>query len=160
MREIPVHTETPAELVLLMEHLADSPATAKQVQTWSRRDPTLAAVLHYIQHGWPKQVDSSLSSYLSSSTELPVHEGCILWGNRVVIPPQGWTAVLQELHEGHPGMSRMKGLARMYVWWPRIDTDIELNVRHCLNCQVNRSVPPAASLHPWSWPTHPWTRYI
>ena len=158
LREIPAHTETPAELVLLMEHLADSPVTAKQIQTWSRRDPTLAAVLHYIQHGWPKQVDSSLSSYLSRSTELSVHEGCILWGNRVVISPQGRTAVLQELHEGHPGMSRMKGLARMYVWWPRIDTDIEETVRHCSNCQVNRSAPPTAPLHPWSWPTHLWTR--
>ena len=141
-----------------MEHLADSPVIAKQIQTWRRRDPTLAAVLHYIQHGWPKHVDSSLSSCLSRSTELSVHEGCTLWGNRVVIPPQGRTAVLQELHEGHPGMSRMKGLARMYVWWPRIDTDIEETVRHCSNCQVNRSAPPTAPLHPWSWPTHPWTR--
>ena len=30
-------------------------------------------------------------------------------------------------------------------------------VCHCLNCQANRSAPPAAPLHPWSWPTHPWT---
>ena len=72
--------------------------------------------------------------------------------------PTRTTAVLQELHEGHPGMSRMKGLARMYVWWPKIDADIEETVPHCSNCQVNRSSPPAAPLHPWSWPTHPWTR--
>ena len=150
LREIPAHTDTPAELVLLMEHLADSPVTAKQIQMWTKRDPTLATVLHYVQHGWPMQVDSSLSSYLSRSTELSVHEGCILWGNRVIISPQGRTAVLRELHEGHPGMSRMKGLARMYVWWPKIDADIEETVRHCLNCQVYRSSPPAALLHPWS----------
>ena len=31
LREIPAHTDTPAELVLLMEHLADSPVTAKQI---------------------------------------------------------------------------------------------------------------------------------
>ena len=60
--------------------------------------------------------------------------------------------------EGHPGMSRMKGLPCLYVWWPRMDTDIKETVHHCSNCQVNRSAPPAAPLHPWSWPTHPWTQ--
>ena len=46
----------------------------------------------------------------------------------------------------------------MYVRWPRIDTDIEETVHHCSNCQVNRSAPPTAPLHPWSWSTHPCTR--
>ena len=148
LQEIPAQTEIPVELVLLMEHLADSPVTAKQIQVWTRRDPVLSTVLHYLQHGWPTKVDSTLSNYSSRSTELSVHEGCILWGNRVVIPPQGRTAVLQELHEGHPGMSRMKALARMYVWWPRLDADVEEAVRHCSNCQVNQSAPPPAPLHP------------
>ena len=86
LREIPAQTETPAELVLLMEHLADSPVTAKQIQVWTRRDPTLSTVMHYLQHGWPSKVNPNLSNYVSRSTELSVHEGCILWGNRVVIP--------------------------------------------------------------------------
>ena len=33
-----------------------------------------------------------------------------------VVPPRGRKGVLQELHKGHPGMTKMKGLARMYVW--------------------------------------------
>ena len=80
------------------------------------------------------------------------------WGNRVVIPPQGRKAVLQELHEGHPGMCKMKGLARMYVWWPKIDANIEEAVCLCPTCQVNQSAPAAAPLHPWRWPSHLWTR--
>ena len=55
-------------------------------------------------------------------------------------------------------MSKMKSLARMYVWWPKLDSDIEEAVRHCPNCQVNQSAPPAAPLHPWRWPSQPWTR--
>ena len=39
-----------------------------------------------------------------------MHNGCIVWG----VPPQGRQAVLQELHEGHLGMTKMKALARMY----------------------------------------------
>ena len=66
-------------------------------------------------------------------------------GNRVVIPPQGRNAVLQELHEGHPGMCKMKGLARMYVWWPKIDANIEEAVRLCSTCQVNQSAPACST---------------
>ena len=42
--------------------------------------------------------------------ELSVVDGCILWGSRVVIPLAGRSKVLDELHDGHPGMSRMKSL--------------------------------------------------
>ena len=45
LRGIPAQTETPADFVLFMEHLADSPVTAKQTQVWTRLDTTLVAVL-------------------------------------------------------------------------------------------------------------------
>ena len=51
LRDTPAQTDTPTKLVQLMEHLADSPVTAKQTQTWTRRDPTLSTVLQYLQYG-------------------------------------------------------------------------------------------------------------
>ena len=60
-----------------------------------------------------------------------------------MIPPQGRKAVLQELHDGHPGMTRMKALARMFVWWPEIDKDTENSVVSCPNCKENQSTPQA-----------------
>ena len=81
-----------------------------------------------------------------------------MWGARVVVPPQGRNAVLQQLHEGHPGMTRMKSLARMYVWWPCLEGDIERSVQQCVHCQEQQSVPPVAPLQPWKWPSRPWAR--
>ena len=75
----------------------------------------------------------------------------------MIVPEPGRKAVLEELHTGHQGMSRMKSLARMYVWWPGMDADIENLVRDCSECQAIQS-SPAAPLHPWKWPTRPWAR--
>ena len=81
-----------------------------------------------------------------------------MWGACVIIPSRGRNAVLQQLHEGHPGMTRMKSLARMYVWWPGLDSDIEKSVQQCCHCQEQQSVPPVAPLQPWKWPSRPWVR--
>ena len=148
-------TEVPVapELVLLLDHLADSPVTVNDIRIWTRRDPVLAQVCRFVEQGWPHKCDASLSHYSSRKTELSVLDGCILWGSRVVIPAQGQQAVLQELHNAHPGMTKMKALARMYVWWPGLEKDIEESVRLCNECQFNQSNPPTAPLNPWNWPS-------
>ena len=87
-----------------------------------------------------------------------MEDGCIVWGSRVVVPSPGRRRVLQQLHEGHPGMAQMKGLARMYMWWPRMDEDVAQVVHSCHECQKNQAAPPHAPLQPWSWPKQPWSR--
>ena len=79
-----------------------------------------------------------------------------MWGTRVIIPTACRDAVLTELHKGHHGITRMKGLARMYVWWPGITKDIERTVQQCSVCQMHQSIPSVAPLHLWSRPTRPW----
>ncbi len=63
----------------------------------------------------------------------------------MVVPPQGHQAVLQEF------VTRTKALARMYVWWPGLDSDIEKSVQQCVPCQQQQPDPPATPLQPWSW---------
>ncbi len=54
--------------------------------------------------------------------------------SRVIILPQGRSQITEQLHEGHPGVSRMKNLARSFVWWPGIDNDLEERVKLCESC--------------------------
>ena len=53
----------------------------------------------------------------------------------MVIPKKYHLSVLKLLHEGYPGITRMKSLARLHVWWLTINVDIEQTVQSCCNCQ-------------------------
>ncbi|XP_046556702.1 uncharacterized protein K02A2.6-like [Haliotis rubra] len=65
---------------------------------------------------------------------------------------------MDTLHEAHPGITRMKSVARGMVWWPNMDLDLEEKVKTCEICQQSRPVPPESTLHPWEWPEKPWSR--
>ena len=115
----PAISKMPPELVLLTEHLSESPVTVFQIRTHTTRDPQLAQVVQFVHQGWPNVCpDETLRLFFERRLELSLLDGCLLWGLRVVVPQSCHEAVLAELYEGHPGTSCMKSLARMYVWWP------------------------------------------
>ena len=159
---LPTNTEStpvPADIVLLMNYIDASPVTGTDIKTWTRRDSTLSRVYDWIQLGWPnKSPGEEFRPYFARKDELSTHNGCILWGSRVVVPKPGQDSVLQELHESHIGMSRMKALARSYAWWPNMDVAIEKTVKACPICQLHQNQPAPAELHPWEWPKAPWSR--
>ncbi len=66
--------------------------------------------------------------------------------------------MLHELHQGHPGIGRMKALARSFVWWPGIDKQLEDTVRQCGQCKTNQKLPPIAPIQPWEFPKRPLSR--
>ena len=66
--------------------------------------------------------------------------------------------LLNELHYTHPGIVKMKLLARSYMWWPKLDQNIEDIVKSCRECVTQRSLPPVAQLHSWPWANQPMKR--
>ena len=156
---VPETTPIPGDIVHLLETINTSPVDATKVKLWTTRDPVLSQVLQFVLHGWPMAVDEeALKPYFARREELSVHAGCLLWGTRVVIPPQGREEVLNILHQSHPGIVRMKSLARSYVWWPKMDSRLEEKVKSCVTCQSHQKKPPSSPLHPWEWPGRPWSR--
>ena len=65
--------------------------------------------------------------------------------------------VMKQLHVDHPGMNRMKALTRSYVWWPKMDMELEDMVRKCGTCQDSQRMPPSALVHPWEYPDRAWS---
>ena len=107
-----------------METLDSSPITSVQIKQWARKDPLLSKVKDLFLIGGQHNRDAAISPYLKYWSKLLVHDGFLLWGNHVVISLEGWTPIMELLHEGHPGNARMKGLAHFFVWWLGIGYDL------------------------------------
>jgi len=134
------------------------PVDSSQLKQATRKDPILGKVMVYLKEGWPSKIVDDLQPYYRRRHELTIEVGCLLWGMRVVVPKSCQKAILAELHTSHPGIVRMKSIARTHVWWPSIDKQIEQVVHDCSSCQSIRNAPSRAELHPWSWPDAPWRR--
>ncbi|KAL5479657.1 hypothetical protein EMCRGX_G023208 [Ephydatia muelleri] len=122
LRESPSSFPVPGDTVLLMEALSDmgSAVSATTIKSWTDRDPVLSRVRRMVLHGWQQQEGVDFQLYEQRKHELSVEDRCVLWGSRVVVPPAR-EAVVRLLHEGHPGISRMKALVRGVIWWPGLD---------------------------------------
>ena len=154
----PGEVPLPGEMILLFEALHNTPLRATQIKEWVDKDPLFSRVRDHIRRGWGDTHEPEMQPFQSRATELSVQDGCILRGSRVVVPKQGRQAVATLLHEGHPGITRMKRLARGYVWWPGMDADLEGVVKTCVKCQEHQKLPAKAPMHPWEWPSRPWGR--
>ena len=140
--------------------VARVPVDARLLHEETSCDPLLSRVVHFTLNGWPgkEEVPDNLKSYYFKRNELTVEEGCLLRGTRVVIPAKYQESVLAELHLNHPGIVQMKALARLHVWWPTLDTDVEQLVRSCEICRTSHGKAPSTTDNPWIWPHCLWQR--
>ena len=145
-----------------MLSLQVKPAYAASFATESAKDPVISAVMRYTGEGWPQErkqdEGADMSRLRALMNSLSVSNGCLLHGNRVVIPTRLRPQVLELLHTGHFGMVRIRQLARDAVYRPNIANDFEAMCRHCTSCGEHQSKPQKPAVHPWMLPEKPWSR--
>lgn len=84
------------------------------------------------------------------SQDLSIVDDTLLMGDRIVIPEGLQPKILAALHKGHPGIRRMKQLAREFLYWPKMSDDIEHHVRQCDACILTQKLPRKVPLEPYS----------
>lgn len=144
---------------IFTESIRKLPVTFNMIRTATQSDPVLQKVIFYLQHGWPDEVlGNQHKAFFLRRDSLTIVDNCLMLSDRIVIPLQLRIRVLEQFHCGHPGITRMKSVARSYAYWPGIDQEIERMVKSCRNCALAAKAPVKAELHSWPTPSGPWKR--
>jgi transposase InsO family protein/predicted aspartyl protease len=147
--------------IIEQEQLDQLPIDAKQIAQETTKDSELLEVLEFVKTGWPEHLrdqGGEIPTYFRRRHELTSRHGCLMWGLRVVIPKKFRRALLEQLHEQHLGMARMKSMARMLFFWPGLDQDIEDLARRCDVCAAAGPEIQKVPLRQWESSTTPWQR--
>ena len=59
--------------------------------------------------------------------------GLTFLNDKIVVPTELREKLLDTLHFGHAGTSKMTAEAKIF-WWPNINKDIEEKVKNCIAC--------------------------
>ena len=63
LSRLPLPTEieevpAPGDIMVVMDHLDNTPLQVKDIEHWTSHDPILSAVRHQVMSGWPNPDDS------------------------------------------------------------------------------------------------------
>ena len=76
--------------------------TTEQLEFATRQDSLLSKVHAFVRDSWPSMTTDGFQPYWSRRIELSTEGGCLLWGNRVIVPHKLSAKVIQEVHVNHP----------------------------------------------------------
>nr|CAD2179625.1 unnamed protein product [Meloidogyne enterolobii] len=124
----------------------------------TKKDIELKLLKNYITNHWPKEVKKEMRYWSNIRQNLQVIDDCIVFSDKIVVPKILREEILHSLHEFHPGIAKMKGIAREYLYWPNIGKDIENWVNNCTECQGAAKMPAKEELCPWPATSRNWQR--
>ena len=137
----------------------DLPINVQTLKDATLKDPVSNKILDFTVNGWPNHLNEPvLASYFKLRFSFSVEKGVLLFSNRVVIPQALQAQVLKLLHVGHPGVVRMKLLARSTVWWISLNSDIETYCQDCLPCARVNFKKVDSETYPWPATKFPFER--
>ena len=135
--------EFQAEVEMFANTIVQSvPATEKrlkEIQKAQEADEICQKLYQYCKSGWPHRQSiaghsGAIQPCILVASEITVHGGLQLKGNRIIIPSVLCLDILNKLHSGHHGISKCRERARQAVWWPGLSRQLEELVRNCPKC--------------------------
>ena len=93
-------------------------------------DPELTRVRESMSR---KDRDTTPDGYRTVFDKLSIRWGLVFMDDQIVVPVDLRRRLLDILHFGHAGMTKMTAEAKFF-WWPDINRDIENKIKDCIAC--------------------------
>ena len=123
--------------------------TWERIKEASQKDGTICALIDLIDNGFPsKRADLTecMRPFWETRDHLYVHDGAVLYKDRIVVPQSLRPSIIENLHSAHQGVSTMFSRAEELVYWPGMISDITAARENCRLCHKN--APSQAKLPP------------
>ena len=88
-----------------MVSLPSSDQRLDEIHSEMKNDYT---VMQYVQNGWPEK--KRIVKYWSELDNISPHNGLLLSGRRIIIPPNLRADVSRRQHDGHQGVTKTRGM--------------------------------------------------
>ena len=126
------------ELNVTIHHVCIGDTPKASLQELTRTDLLLRSLAETIIDGRPedpKDIPEALQPYWNHRDTMTVEDGIILRGEAILVPPAERGEILQQIHEGHQGITKSQLRTRNCVYWPGINKDIQCMIEACETCQ-------------------------
>ena len=127
---------------------------AISVITWERlyevanKDREQAKLKEVVLRGFPLSsydLDEEIRHYHRYKKDLHVAEDVVCYKDRIIIPIELRSQILETIHAAHQGVSNMMSRVEETVFWPGINTDIIKTRGACLTCIQDAPSQPAGT---------------
>ncbi|VDD83960.1 unnamed protein product [Mesocestoides corti] len=129
------------------------PVSILDIKQKAASDNTQRQAMRNVQSKWSNRSPTGdLQQLFRRRDSLCVIDGCLMFGERVAVPKSLRLRVLCQFLTGHPGIGRMKSIARSYAYLPNMDQQIADLIKSCRQCQQAAKNPPKVPSVPWPQP--------
>ena len=132
----------------------------ERIRRAAQVDDTMIALRETILRGFPNSkndLQPTLKPFWAMRCQLAIddRDDMIVAGLRIVVPEACRRKLLQDLVQMHQGTTKLRQRARLTLYWPGMDRDVETVAQSCKSCTESMPSNPPEPLRPHEPATRP-----
>ena len=133
----------------------------KELRDESQKDYEIKTAMEYTLNGWPTEKENvvlAVRNLFAVRGSFSVHDGLLVYNDRLVIPYKLRAFYLSKIHEGHLGIVKCRERASQSVWWPGLSSEIKEKIGNCEFCVRKLPSQTREPLLPTPLPSRPFEK--